>query len=230
MGRGKEVAGRRAAAEVQDGMTIGLGTGSTVDYTLIALGERIRDEGLHIRGVPTSVRTEQRARELGIPLASLSEVTELALTIDGADEVDPAFRLVKGGGGALLREKVVASITRRQVTVVGANKLVERLADAFPLPVEVVPFARPVVERRLRDLGGDPVLRMAENNEYRTDNGNGILDTRFPGGLEDPEAMERALAGIPGIVESGLFIGLCKMVVIGWPDGRLEVRRHGEPI
>jgi len=224
MARDKEVAGRRAAAEVQDGMTIGLGTGSTVEYTLIALGERIRHEGLKIHGVPTSVRTADRARELGIPLADLSEVTELALTIDGADEVDPQFRLVKGGGGALLREKVVASITRKQITIVGENKLVDRLADAFPLPVEIVPFARPVVERRLRALGGEPVLRMAGNDAYRTDNGNAILDTRFPGGLQDPEAMERTLAGIPGLVESGLFIGLCKMVVIGWPDGRLEVR------
>jgi ribose 5-phosphate isomerase A len=152
-------------------------------------------------------------------------VSAIDLTIDGADEVDGAFRLVKGGGGALLREKVVASISRREAIVVGPDKLVERLADAFPLPVEVVPFARPVVERALRGLGFEPRLRRSQDGgDYRTDNGNEVLDARFPGGLADPEDMQARLAAIPGVVECGLFIGLCQTLVIGHPDGRAELR------
>ncbi|HVS17656.1 MAG TPA: ribose 5-phosphate isomerase A [Planctomycetota bacterium] len=224
----KEIAGRRAAELVRDGMTLGLGTGSTVWFTLQRLAERIAAEGLAVRGVPTSLDTERKARELGIPLATLEEVAQIDLTIDGADEVDGAFRLVKGGGGALLREKVVASISRREAIVVGPDKLVERLADSFPLPIEVVPFARPVVERALRALGFEPRLRRArDGGDYRTDNGNEVLDARFPGGLPDPEAMQARLAAIPGVVESGLFIGLCQTLVIGHPDGRAEVRELG---
>ena len=173
----KEIAGRRAAELVRDGMTLGLGTGSTVWFTLQRLAERIAGEGLAVRGVPTSLDTERKARELGIPLATLEEVAVIDLTIDGADEVDGAFRLVKGGGGALLREKVVASISRREAIVVGPDKLVERLADSFPLPIEVVPFARPVVERALRALGFEPRLRRAtDGGDYRTDNGNEVLE------------------------------------------------------
>lgn len=224
----KEIAGRRAAELVRDGMTLGLGTGSTVWFTLQRLAERIAAEGLRVRGVPTSLDTERKARELAIPLAALAEVESIDLTIDGADEVDGAFRLVKGGGGALLREKVVASISRREAIVIGPDKLVARLADAFPLPVEVVPFARPVVERALCKLGFEPRLRRAKDGgDYRTDNGNEVLDARFPGGLPDPEAMQARLAAIPGVVESGLFIGLCQVLVIGHPDGRAEVRELG---
>jgi len=223
----KEIAGRRAAELARDGMTLGLGTGSTVAFTLQRLAERIAAEGLELRCVPTSLDTERKARELGIPLATLEEVESIDLTIDGADEVDGEFRLVKGGGGALLREKVVASISRREAIVVGPDKLVARLADAFPLPVEVVPFARPVVERALRKLGFEPRLRRAKDGgDYRTDNGNEVLDARFPGGLADPEAMQARLAAIPGVVESGLFLGLCQVLVIGHPDGRAEVRER----
>lgn len=224
----KEIAGRRAAELVRDGMTLGLGTGSTVWFTLARLAERIAEEGLAVRGVPTSLDTERKAAELGIPLATLAEVASIDLTIDGADEVDGAFRLVKGGGGALLREKVVASISRAEAIVVGPDKLVERLADAFPLPVEVVPFARPVVERALCALGFEPRLRRAKDGgDYRTDNGNEVLDARYPGGLPDPDAMQAQLAAIPGVVESGLFIGMCQTLVIGHPDGRAEVRELG---
>ena len=225
MTRAKEAAGRRAATFVETGMTVGLGTGSTVWFTLLQLAERIRDEDLVIRGVPTSVDTETKARELGIPLATLDEVERLDVTIDGADEVDPAFHLIKGGGGALLREKVVASITEREVIVVGRDKLVDRLGTTFRLPVEVAPFARAVVERALVALGAEPHLRRtSEEAVYLTDNNNEILDAHFPDGIADPPDLERRLAALPGIVESGLFIGLCHALVIGEDSGEVEVR------
>lgn len=212
---------------VEDGTTIGLGTGSTVFFTLERLAERIRDEGLRVRGVPTSLDTVAKAEELGIPLASLEEVERLALTIDGADEIDPDFQLVKGGGGALLREKVVASITAREVIVVGEGKVVDRLGRTFLLPVEVVPFARPTVSRALRALGCEPILRLDGPGEaYVTDNGNHILDCRFADGIEDPRTLERELAVIPGLVESGLFIDLAHVLVIGHADGSAEVRER----
>jgi ribose 5-phosphate isomerase A len=210
---------------VEDGTTVGLGTGSTVFYTLERIAERIREEGLSVRGVPTSLDTVAKAEELGIPLAGLDEVERLALTIDGADEVDPDFQLTKGGGGALLREKVVASITDREVIVVGEGKLVDRLGRTFLLPVEVVPFARPTVSRALRALGCEPILRLNGPGEpYVTDNGNQVLDCRFADGIEDPRALERDLAHIPGLVESGLFIDLAHVLVIGRKDGSTEVR------
>ncbi len=221
----KAVAGRRAAELVQDGMTLGLGTGSTVFHTLVRLGERIRAEGLRVRGVPTSIDTERKARELGIPLATLDEVDAIDLTIDGADEIDGRFDMVKGGGGALLREKVVASISRREAIVVGPDKVVERLGTTFKLPVEVVPFARALVARRIAKLGCEPILRRSKDGgDYRTDNGNEILDCRFPAGIADARALELELDAIPGVVESGLFIGLAHVLVIGHPDGRAEVR------
>ena len=161
MTNAKQAAGRRAAEFVTPGSTVGLGTGSTVLYTLQRLGERIGSEGLEIRGVPTSLDTERKARELGIPLVGLDEVSSIDLTIDGADEIDGDFDMIKGGGGALLREKVVASISEREVIVVGRAKVVERLGLGFLLPVEVVPFARPVVSRALAKLGAQPTLRLA---------------------------------------------------------------------
>jgi len=221
----KAVAGRRAAELVQEGMTLGLGTGSTVFHTLVRLGERIRAEGLRVRGVPTSIDTERKARELGIALATLDEVDAIDLTIDGADEIDGRFDMVKGGGGALLREKVVASISRREAIVVGPDKVVARLGTTFKLPVEVVPFARALVARRIARLGCEPILRRSKDGgDYRTDNGNEILDCRFPSGIADARALELELDAIPGVVESGLFIGLAHVLVIGHPDGRAEVR------
>lgn len=223
----KEVAGRRAAEFVTDGMTVGLGTGSTVYYTLVRLAERIETESLVIRGVPTSVDTEHKARELGIPLVELADVSSIDLTIDGADEIDPDFNLTKGGGGALLREKVVAYISEREVIVVGRAKLVERLGMTFLLPVEVVPFARPVVSRELVRLGIVPNLRVTSPEApFITDNGNEILDCRFENGIEDPAALETALDRIPGVVETGLFVGLAHVAVIGDDDGTCEVRER----
>lgn len=225
MDRAKEAAGRRAAAFVEDGMTVGLGTGSTVRFTLEGLAERIREEGLSIRGVPTSLDTEAKARSLGIPLVPLAEALAIDLTIDGADEIDPRFDMIKGGGGALLREKVIASLTTREVIVVHRAKVVDRLGTTFLLPVELVPFARPAVWQRLERLGARPTLRVTgAGAPYRTDNGNEIADCRFEGGIADAPGLERALADIPGVVESGLFIGLAHVLVVGDADGSVEVR------
>jgi len=221
----KEVAGRRAAEFVESGMRVGLGTGSTVHFTLLRLAERMA-EGLKIVGVPTSIDTQNKARALGIPLADLESVEALDRTIDGADEIDGRFDMIKGGGGALLREKVVASITRRQIAIVGADKVVARLG-AFPLPVEVVPFALAVIRRALERKGAGVVPRLGKDgNPYVTDNGNRILDCRFPGGIGDPGALEAELDRLPGIVETGLFVGLAHTLVIGHEDGRAEVRHR----
>ncbi len=225
MANPKEIAGQRAAEMVEDGMTVGLGTGSTVHFTLERLADRVAKEGLAIRGVPTSLETERKAQALGIPLVTLLDVEAIDLTIDGADEIDPAFHMIKGGGGALLREKVVAYISRRVAIVVGRNKVVERLGTTFLLPVEVVPFACAMVAREITRLGAEPVLRVTQPSQPTlTDNGNQILDCRFPQGIPDPAAMEVQLAGIPGIVESGLFVGLAQVLVIGDDDGTVEVR------
>lgn len=225
MTQAKLAAGRCAADLAPDRSTLGLGTGSTVRFFLERLAERIRAEGLAVRGVPTSLDTERRARELGIPLVGLDEVELLDFTVDGADEFDGEFRMIKGGGGALLREKVVASISRREVIVIGRDKLVERLGTTFDLPVEVVPFALPVVARQIARLGGAPRVRVGDGGaEYRTDNGNAVLDVHFDGGIEDPEALELTLVATPGVVECGLFLGLADAVVIADEDGTVEVR------
>ena len=220
----KEVSGRRAAELVRDGMVVGLGTGSTVYFSLVRLRERIEREGLAIRGVPTSNDTDAKARALGIPLVGLEEVEVIDLTIDGADEIDANYDMIKGGGGALLREKVVASLSREEAIVVGPDKLVDRLGSTFPLPIEVVPFAVAAIERRVREHGAEPRLRMRGDAIFVTDNGNHILDCRFARGIADAAALEQTLDRIPGIVETGLFIGLAHTLVIGHPDGRVDVR------
>ena len=223
----KEIAGRRAAELIEGGMCLGLGTGSTVHHTINRLGERIREEGISVRCVPTSLDTERKARALGIPLVGLDEVESIDLTIDGADEIDPRFDMIKGGGGALLREKVVASISRREAIVVGEGKVVQRLGTTFPLPVEVVPFAIATVGRALARLGCAPSRRLAGGRPMVTDNGNGILDCRFEAGIEDAAELERRIASIPGVVESGLFVGLAHVLYVGRADGTCEVRRRG---
>jgi ribose 5-phosphate isomerase A len=225
--RAKEAAGRAAAELVRDGMTVGLGTGSTVHFTLERLAERVRTERLALRGVPTSLDTEHKARALGLALVTLDEVEAIDLTIDGADEIDARFDMIKGGGGALLREKVVAALTRREVIVADRSKVVERLGVRFPLPVEVVPFARAAVARRVAALGAAWTLRMRDGREpVLTDNGNEILDCRFAGGIADAAGLERALDLIPGVVESGLFVGLAHVLVVGDDDGRVHMRER----
>ena len=227
MSRAKEAAGRRAAQFVEDGMTVGLGTGSTVHFALVALAERVGRENLSIRAVATSLDTERNARQLELPLVGLGDVGEIDLTLDGADEIDPAFRMIKGGGGALLREKVVAELSRRAVIVVDRSKLVERLGVKCLLPVEVVPFARPAVARRLAELGAVSTVRLASADEpYLTDNANEILDCRFEGGISDPVGLEARLSAIPGAVENGLFVDLAHVLVVGDEDGGTEVRER----
>lgn len=208
----KRLAGERAAAYAKEGMAIGLGSGSTVYYAIQRLAERVR-AGLNVRCIPTSSRTEELARELGLPLTDFSEVEELDLVIDGADEVDPRCNLIKGGGGALLREKIVASASRRVIIVVDETKLVERLG-AFPLPVEVLPFGWEATLRRLERLGCRAARREQDGRPFLTDNGNYILDCHF-GEIADPARLEREIDLIPGVVESGLFIGLAERIIVG---------------
>ena len=219
----KRRAGERAVEFVEDGMTVGLGTGSTAYWMVEALGLRVR-EGLRVRCVPTSRRTEEQARALGIPLVGLGDVLELDLAIDGADEIGPGLALIKGGGGALLREKLVASAARRFVVIADALKKVEVLGR-FPLPVEVVPFAWELTARRVAEVTrAEPALRRGERSEpYVTDNGNFILDCRC-GEIPDPARTERELKALVGVVECGLFVGMADLAVIAAGEGVEVVR------
>jgi len=209
----KEVAGRAAAELVRDGDVVGLGTGSTAYFAVVALGERMKT-GLKITGIPTSLQTADLARAVGIPLTTLDEHPEIDITIDGADEIDSKLNLIKGGGGALLREKVVASASRKMVVVADSGKVVAVLGK-FPLPVEIISFARAVIEKKIVSLDGSPKLRCKpDGSPYLTDNGNQILDCSF-GKIADPAELARELSGIPGIVEHGLFIGLATVALVG---------------
>lgn len=210
----KERAGRRAAAFVADGMRVGLGTGSTVYYTILALGERRPA----VRCVATSTRTEALARELGLQVVAPDEIGSLDLAIDGADEVDMELNLVKGGGGALTREKIVASMAERFVVVVDESKLVERLG-AFGLPIEVLPFAPGVVSERVASLGAARIRRRPGLD----DNHNVLIDAFF-GTIDDPPALAARLDAIPGLVEHGLFLSPgVERVVVGGADGVREI-------
>lgn len=226
---GKRAAARAAADEVRPHTKVGLGTGSTVAFALERLAERQRDEGLELVGVPTSEATARRAAELGIPLTTLEEAGRLDLTIDGADEVDPALHLVKGGGGALTREKIVAAASDRFLVIVDGTKLVPHLGATFRLPIEVLPFAWPVTARHVEELGLPSVLRTGADGEpYRTDNGNFILDATLPP-VEDLKALEAKLDTIPGVVECGLFLGMADRVYVGEADGATRVIEAGAP-
>ena len=221
----------RALAYVEDGMKLGLGTGSTARHFVDLLAERVR-EGLDVVGVPTSERTRAQAEGLGIRLATLDELPELDLTVDGADEFDPALRLIKGGGGALLREKIVAAASARMVVIADASKRVERLGR-FPLPVEVNPFglastARKV-ERAAAEAGAHGPLALRRGPDgapFQTDGGHLILDCRF-GSIPDPDTLASLLVAIPGVVEHGLFIGLASAVVTDGDAGLVVVERPG---
>lgn len=224
----KQIAGERAADYVNDDMVVGLGTGSTAYFAIVRLADRIRREGLRIRCIPTSERSATLARELGIPLTSFAETLAVDVTIDGADEVDPAFNLVKGGGGALLREKFVASASRAELIIVDEGKLKQRLG-AFPLPVEVVPFGWQLTQRRLQEIGCEAVFRSSDRGPFVTDNGNYILDCSF-GAIDDPPALEREIVGTCGVVECGLFTGLATRIIIGKSDGDVEERTEPGPL
>ncbi len=227
--RAKYAAAIAAADMVADGMRVGLGTGSTAAWLIRRLGQRIRDEGLRIRGVPTSERTAHAAREAGIELSTLDELGWLDLTIDGADEFDPELGLIKGGGGALLREKIVATASDQMVVITDAAKEVRHLG-AFPLPVEVIGFGVratiTLIEEILATqdvLGTDVRLRLADDRPYATDEGNRILDLSLQR-IGNPRQLSLVLNQVPGVVENGLFIDIADMVLIGHADGRVERR------
>jgi ribose 5-phosphate isomerase A len=226
---GKRAAAIAATALVESGMLLGLGTGSTVQFVLERIAQRTRGEGLHIVGVPTSRATEERARAFGIPLAELSPGREIDLAIDGADEVERGtLALIKGLGGALLREKMIASLARRFVVVADETKLVEKLGTVAPVPVEVVPFAHAATARRLERLGGDAVLRtLADGKPFITDNSNLIYDLHGLGPIVDPVALEQDIALIPGVVECGLFNKLAACAFIGSSDGTARLLEAG---
>jgi len=218
----KEAVGRAAAKLVRDGDIVGLGSGSTAYFAVVALGERVK-AGLKIVGIPTSVQTAGLARQLGIPLTTLDEHPEIDITIDGADEVDPQLRLIKGGGGALLREKVIAAASKKMVVVADSSKVVPVLGK-FPLPVEVISFARTVVEKKIVSLGASPKLRAKpDGSPFITDNSNQILDCSC-GKITDPAALALILSDTPGIVEHGLFIGLASIALVGHGDRVEELR------
>lgn len=208
-------------------MRLGLGTGSTVAFFLEALAARIAEGSLgNIVGVPTSVRTQEAASKLGIPLGSLTALGPLDLVVDGADEVDPGLDLIKGLGGALLREKMVAQAGKRFVVIADERKVVTALGRKAPLPVEVVPFEHEATRKWLAGLGCEPSLRLlADGSPYVTDNGNLIVHCAFAGGIPDARALEAELRGRAGIVESGLFLGLATEAVIAGGDGIRVMKR-----
>jgi ribose 5-phosphate isomerase A len=225
----KYVAAKRSVDFVEDGMRVGLGTGSTAALMVRALGDLVRQEGLRIRGVPTSTRTADLAREEGIEIVTLDEARWLDLTIDGADEVDGDLDLIKGGGGALLQEKIVAAASDRMVVIADIGKEVETLG-AFPLPIEVIPFGwqttRALVEELLVSmdvLGRDAVLRTTADTPFVTDEGNYIIDLHLAR-IGDAHRLSMALNQVPGVVENGLFLDMCDVLILGHGDGRVETR------
>jgi ribose 5-phosphate isomerase A len=219
----KEAAARASLKYIEDGQVVGLGTGSTAAYFIELLGEKVKN-GLRIRGIPTSDRSRELALRLGIPLTTFDECQEIAVTVDGADEVDPQLRLIKGGGGAMLREKIVASATKKLVIVADASKQVPKLGK-FPLPVEVIRFAQALVAKQIKALGADVTLRkMADGTPYITDENNHILDCCF-GEIQDPDRLARELSEMPGVVEHGLFIGMASVVLFARGSEIVELRR-----
>jgi ribose 5-phosphate isomerase A len=213
----KRQAALKAVEYVQDGMVIGLGTGSTAKHMIQALGERIR-QGLKIRGVPTSQDTADLARSWGIPLIESDNTWTLDLAIDGADQVDPQLCLIKGGGGALLKEKIVAASARQLIIVVDHTKRVPVLGNSFPLPIEVVPFGWGNTARQLEAIAGKAVLRERDGQAFRTEAGHFILDLHV-GSITDPADLEARLNQVPGVVETGLFVGRTSLLIVGTPTG-----------
>ena len=211
-----------AAQLVEDGMILGLGTGRAASMFVRQIALRA-EEGLSIRGVATSTKTEELARSLAIPLVTLEEIERIDLDVDGADEVSPNLDLIKGHGGALVREKVVAACSKRLVILVGEEKLVPQLGARVALPVEVVPFGMPLVRRELEKLGRRVSLRLDGDSPFRTDNGNVILDVTVEG-ISLPAELERTIDAIPGVVDSGLFVGMTDLVLVQTDSGvrRLE--------
>ncbi|MGH1423581.1 MAG: ribose-5-phosphate isomerase RpiA [Pseudooceanicola sp.] len=227
--KAKFVAAKRSVDFVEDGMRVGLGTGSTAAWMVRCLGELVREDGLKIKGVPTSTRTAELARDCGIQVISLDEAKWLDLTIDGADEFDQDLNLIKGGGGALLQEKIVATASDQMIVIADVGKEVEALG-AFPLPIELIPFgwqtSQALIEEMLISmdvLGRNSTLRMNGETPFVTDEGNYILDLHL-NRIGNARQLSMVLNQIPGVVENGLFIDICDKVVVGFGDGRVEVR------
>ncbi|WP_022836509.1 ribose-5-phosphate isomerase RpiA [Salisaeta longa] len=220
----KQAAGTQAAAWVESGMVVGLGTGSTTAFALKALGARIQRDGLSVQGVPTSFAAERLARTVGIPLTTLDAHPTLDLALDGADEVAPGGALIKGRGAAHTREKVVATQADRFVVLADPSKTVQQLGTQAPLPVEVLPMAATPVQRRLEALGATVELRMGRGKDgpVVTDQGLWVLDATFPAGIDDAPAVRRALNDQPGVLDHGLFLDLATDVLIGQPDGSVR--------
>jgi ribose 5-phosphate isomerase A len=225
----KKAAADAAAKLIQDGMVVGLGSGSTAALFVDALARRISDERLRIIGIPTSVHTERQARDLRIPLGTFAQHAQIDLTVDGADEVVPGpLFLIKGHGGALLREKIVASISKRMAVVADETKLVARLGALVSIPVEIVPFGWETTERKLRDLGANPSLRMdADNKPYITDGGHYIMNCAF-GPMENPQDVAQSLDHVVGVVEHGLFLGFATEAIIASRTGVQTLHKNSE--
>ncbi|MEC8940799.1 MAG: ribose-5-phosphate isomerase RpiA [SAR324 cluster bacterium] len=219
----KQRAAEAAVEYVKDGMIVGLGTGSTTEFAVKKLGERVRD-GLAIRGIPTSDVTKVQAEEEGIPLIDFSETMYIDLTIDGADEIDVNLNMIKGGGAALLREKIVASASKEEIIIVSHEKFVKQFGS-FPLPVEVIPFGWQVIFNQLETLGGSPDLRLKQGQPLLTDQGNYIIDCRFRQ-IIDAAQLEQRLNMIPGVVENGLFTGLCTRMIMAEGE-KIVVKERG---
>ena len=218
----KRQAALAAVDYVHDGMVVGLGTGSTARHVILALAERVK-AGLHITGIPTSHQTAELARTNGIPLFQQEDTWAIDVAIDGADQVDPNLNLIKGGGGALLKEKIVASAARELVIVVDHTKRVPVLGNPFPLPVEIMPFGWGSTARLIENLGIKAVIRRRDGDLFRTEGGHYILDLHVER-IEDPVALEGTLNLIPGIVETGLFVGKTDVLIVGTPQG-VDIRK-----
>jgi ribose 5-phosphate isomerase A len=219
----KQAAARASLKYVRDGQIVGLGSGSTATFAIRMLGDRVR-EGMKIRGIPSSIASRDLATQLGIPLITFEDAQQIDVTIDGADEFDPALNLIKGGGGAMLREKIVASASKQLVIVTDASKQVPVLGK-FPVPVEVIAFAEPLIAKKISDLGAQVVQRQAKDGKpYVTDEGHHILDCHF-GNIPDPAALAHTLSDMPGIVEHGLFVGMANVVVMAESGSVKEFRR-----
>ncbi|SFW42562.1 ribose-5-phosphate isomerase RpiA [Chitinophaga sancti] len=217
--KAKKAAGDKAAALVQPGMLVGLGTGSTAYWAIERIGQMVK-EGLNIRAVATSIASEKQAMALGIPITSFSEIQQLDLDIDGADEISEEGQLIKGGGGSLLREKIVALASRHRV-IVGDERKYVRTLGKFPLPVEVVPFGWELVFKTLQALQGHPTLRTRDDKPYITDNSNYIIDCSF-GVIREPELLHQQLKTLTGVVETGLFLNLKPTVIIAYENGDVK--------
>ena len=215
MSQEKQNAARTAVDQIEDGMLVGLGTGSTAAFAISYLAEKVRS-GLMISAIPTSEASKKQAQSEGIPLIDFENSPSIDLCIDGADEIDSELNMIKGGGGALLREKIVASSAKRYLIIIDSSKQVETLGS-FPLPVEVIPFGWQVVSRKLKDMNASPKLRKAGPQPFVTDEGNYILDCRL-NSIPEVEQLETELNRIPGVVENGLFVAMCDQMIMGKED------------